>query len=238
MKKCIAIVLLVCLLLAGCGRKPPASGQEPLRETPAPSAPAATTVPTPEPTPTPTPRPTKKPISPEVLELMPRNLEVYEEKLTRHYMAGRLLIPSVGIDVALFLWGEGEDEDVMRQNVTDNLDSAMLYSDGVGQIIADHSNQEFRSLPLVRVTDSAYILAGDFILSLTCDMAISGINTGFGITDKEGYPVTADEDFVCYTCGDNWTDIRIVGLQETDKDVFFLKPAPGGGFRYADEFED
>ena len=48
-------------------------------------------------------------------------------------MAGRLLIPSVGIDVALFLWGEGEDEDVMRQNVTDNLDSAMLYSDGVGR---------------------------------------------------------------------------------------------------------
>ncbi len=233
MKRILLLCICACLLLTGCGRRTPASEQDMPRETAAP-----TSAPTPEPTPEPTPRPTKKPISPEVQALMPRNLEVYEEKLTRHYMAGRLLIPSVGIDVALFLWGEGEDEDIMRQNVTDNLDSALLYSDGVGQIIADHSNQEFRTLPLVRVTDPAYILTGDFILSLTCDMVINGINTGFGITDTEGYPVTADEDFICYTCGENWMDIRIVGLMETDEDLFFFKPAPGGGFRYADEFEE
>ena len=237
MKRILLLCICACLLLTGCGRRTPASEQDMPRETAAPTS-EPTPAPTPEPTPEPTPRPTKKPISPEVQALMPRNLEVYEEKLTRHYMAGRLLIPSVGIDVALFLWGEGEDEDIMRQNVTDNLDSALLYSDGVGQIIADHSNQEFRTLPLVRVTDPAYILTGDFILSLTCDMVINGINTGFGITDTEGYPVTADEDFICYTCGENWMDIRIVGLMETDEDLFFFKPAPGGGFRYADEFEE
>ena len=242
MKRISLILLCACLLLSGCGRKPPASehdliGTATARTTPAPT-PVPTSEPTPEPTPTPTPRPTKKPISPAVQALMPRNLEVYAEKLQRKHMAGRLLIPAADIDVALFLWGEGGNEDDMRQQVTDNLDSAMLYSDGVGQIIADHSNQDFATLPLVRVGDAAYILTGDFILTLTCDMVIDGINTGFGITDTDGYPVTADEDFICYTCGENWMNIKIVGLMETDEDIFFLKPAPGGGFRYADEFED
>ena len=170
--------------------------------------------------------------------MMPRNLEVYQEKTQREYMAGRLIIPSAEIDVALFLWGEGENEDIMRQLVTDNLDSAMLYSDGVGQIIADHSNQDFATLHLVQEGDAAYILTGDFILTLRCDMTTDGINTGFGITDAEGYPVSADEDFVCYTCGEDWVNIKIVGLQQTDEDIFFLKPAPGGGYRYADEYED
>ena len=169
---------------------------------------------------------------------MPRNLEVYGEKTRREYMAGRLLVPSAEIDVALFLWGEGENEDVMRQNVTDNVDSAMLYSDGVGVIIADHSNQDFSTLPLVREGDSAYILTGDFILTLRCDLTIDGINTGYGITDADGYPVSADEDFICYTCGEDWVNIKIVGFQETEEDVFFIKPAQGGGYRYADEFED
>ena len=242
MKKFFTSILLACLFLTGCSRVPPEPTPTPDYYPPQEStaAPAPLPSPTPEPTPapTPTPRPTKKPISPEVQALMPRNLEVYAEKLEREYMAGRLLIPSAEIDVALFLWGEGENEDVMRQNVTDNVDSAMLYSDGIGQIIADHSNQDFATLPLVQTGDAAYILTGDFILTLRCDLTIDGINTGFGITDADGYPVSADEDFVCYTCGEDWVNIKIVGLQETDEDVFFLKPAPGGGFRYADEFED
>ena len=236
MKKCTAIVLLACLLVAGCGHRQPACGQEPA----SPSAPAETPMPTsaPTPEPTPTPRPTKKPISPQVQALMPRNLEVYAEKTRREYMAGRLLIPSAEIDVALFLWGEGENEDVMRQNVTDNVDSALLYSDGVGVIIADHSNQDFATLPQVQEGDAAYILAGDFILTLRCDLTVDGINTGHGITDKDGYPVSANEDFVCYTCGEDWVNIKIVGWKETDEDIFFIKPAPGGGYRYADEYED
>ena len=54
----------------------------------------------------------------------------------------------------------------------------------------------------------------------------------------ESYPVSADEDFICYTCGEDWVNIKIVGFQETEEDVFFIKPASGGGYRYADEFED
>lgn len=238
MRKCAAIVLLACLLLTGCGRTPPAPSAAPAPQASAAPAPAPTPEPTPEPAPTPTPRPTKKPLSPAVLALMPRNLEVYGEKTGREYMAGRLLIPAAEIDVALFLWGEGESEDVIRQNVTDNVDSAMLYSDGIGVIIADHSNQNFSTLPLVQEGDAAYILTGDFILTLRCDLVTDGINTGNGITDTDGYPVSADEDYVCYTCGEDWVNIKIVGLQETEEDVFFIKPAPGGGYRYADEYED
>lgn len=244
MKKKPLLLLAACLLLSGCRAAPPIPTPAPQISaeisTPHPTAaptPSPTPRPTPTPAPTPTPRPTKKPISQAVLNLMPRNLEVYREKTEREYMAGRLLIPSAGIDVALFLWGEGESEDVMRQRVTDNVDSAMLYSDGIGQIIADHSNQDFATLPQVAVGDAAYILTGDFILTLRCDLTVDGINTGFGITDTEGYPVSANEDFICYTCGEDWVNIKIVGLQQTDEDVFFFKPGPNGGYRYADEFE-
>ena len=150
-------------------------------------------------------------------------------------MDGRLLIPAAGIDVALFSSGYGENVDDMRQRVTDAYDSALLYYDGLGFVIADHSNQAFASLPLVQTGDTAYILEGNSILTLTCNLAIRGINTGTGITDADGDPVTQESLFTCYTCGEDWTQIYIVGLREADEDLFAISRDADmpGGWRYA-----
>ena len=203
MKKAL---ILICILLAlplsgGCTRR---VGVPPV---PTPAAAERSAAPTPE-----------------VQALMERNREVWAEKQRRPWMAGRLLIPAANIDVALFIWGPGDNDEAIRQGVTDAEDSAMLYSDGVGNIIADHNNQGFLTLHGVQPGDRAYILAGDCVLTLVCDLVTDGINTGRGITDTEGNWVSADEDFVCYTCGEDWTQIRIVGLMEIDEDFFDMDP--------------
>ncbi len=230
-KRTLFLLLLFCLLLSGCGR----------RDKPAPEAstppetvgtPAASPSPTPTPTPSPSPTPTPKPMSEEVKALLPRNDEVWIEKHRREFMEGRLLIPSAGIDVALILWGEGENDDDIRQRVTDASDSALLYFDGHGNVIADHKTQDFMTLSEVQPGDAAYILTGDSIYSLRCDLVMDGVNTGSGITDAEGNPVTDREGFTCYTCMEDWTNIRIVGFHIEDLDnvlqplMLFTYPIP------------
>ena len=232
MKKWIPLILCAAMLLTACGKRNGHTEEKSIVDVTSPSivvSPIPT--PTPQPTPEPTPEPTPKPISPEVLALLDRNREVWQEKHERYWMAGRLLIPSAGIDVALFVWGtepEGDvspeqREEIVRQSVTDAEDSAILYSDGIGNIIADHSNQSFSALTAVAVGDPAYILAGDSVVSLQCDLVTDGINSGQGITDADGVWVTSNEDFVCYTCGEDWTHIKIVGLREIDEDFFDME---------------
>ena len=157
-------------------------------------------------------------MSDEVKALLPRNDEVWIEKHRREFMEGRLLIPAVGIDVALIYWGEGGSDEEIRQNVTDAADSALLYFDGGGNVIADHKTQNFMTLTEVQPGDAAYILSGDSVYTLRCDLVTDGINTGNGITDADGKTVTERESFTCYTCMEDWTKVRIVGFRLTDTD--------------------
>jgi len=210
-------VLMLAVLLCGCQKT----------EAPAPtSAPTAIAAPTPTPssaaTPTPAPTPTEKPVSPEVQAMLDENKEVWREMHNRAYMEGRLLIPSAGIDVALFNEGENNENkstEVLRQDIVDLEDSALLYyDDPVGNIIADHSNQDFAKLPEVKVGDTAYILSGDRMVTLECVFATDGINTGYGITDMDGGWHHDDADYVCYTCLEDWTHIQMVGFAMKDED--------------------
>ena len=216
MKQAFILILTAALLLTGCARR--GGDAESASAAPDPTASAAPS-PTPPPTPEPTPSPTPKPMSDEVKALLTRNEEVWAEKHRREFMEGRLLIPSAGIDVALILWGEGESDEDVRQRVTDAEDSALLYFDGFGNVIADHKTQNFASLTEVAPGEAAYILSGDSIYTLRCDLVTDGINTGNGITDADGRIVTARENFTCYTCLEDWTKIRIVGFRITDMDA-------------------
>ena len=223
----IVAILLSLSLLAGCGGAGPKETKDPFPpdETGIPAATASpnpTALPTLSPVVTPEPTSAPKPLSKGVEKLLKENLVVWKERDRRAWMAGRLVVPSAGIDVALFTWGEGPNEDEMRQLVTDAEDSAMFYSDGLGYVIADHSNQEFRTLSTVKKGDVGYIVCGESVITLVCDLAVDGINTGQGITDLEGFPVTADEDFTCYTCGEDWTKIKIVGWAVAEEDLFEL----------------
>ncbi len=226
--KLTALLLLLALLLAGCAKEAPAPSAEPTQPA---SLTEVEVIVTPEPTPTP------KPVAPEVRALEPANADAWRERQRRECMEGRLLIPSANINVALFSGGTipaGDYDldkmiELMRQTVTDNEDSAILYNDEYN-VIADHSNQAFATLSAVQVGDTAYILAGDRIVSLRCDLVTTGINTGHGITDADGQPLPASEDYVCYTCMEDWTHVRIVGFHAVDEDYYrtedFAEPEP------------
>ena len=211
MKKLFSMLILMALLMCGCAPEVSATN----------AAPAASPSPAAAETPAPTSSP--KPISEEVKALLDENEEVWVEKHLRNYMVGRLIIPAADINVAVFVHGYGADAAEIRQNVCDAEDSAILYSDGVGNIIADHNNQGFINLPLVELGDLAYIVAGDCIITLECDLVTDGINTGNGITDKDGKWVSAEEDFTFYTCGEDWINVKIAGFKEVDEDLFEMK---------------
>ena len=91
------------------------------------------------------------------------------------------------------------------------------------------------SLPLVRSGDTAYILVGNSIMTLTCSLSTEGVNTGAGITYMNGEIVTDESLFTCYTCLEDWTHIFIVGLNEVDEDLFAISRDADmpGGWSYA-----
>lgn len=210
MKRITVLILLMALLMCGCA--PKSSADYPVTASPAPTSTA-----------TAAPAATPKPISDEVLALLDENEQVWIEKHLRYYMVGRLIIPSADINVAVFIHGDGKDAAEIRQNVCDAEDSAILYNDSVGNVIADHNNQGFINLPQVKLGDRAYIVAGDVIVTLECDLVTDGINTGEGITDLENRWVSAEEDYTLYTCGEDWVNIKIAGFKEVDEDHFDME---------------
>ena len=230
-KNILMLTLALALLLCGCSTKETTPPPATLAPIPTAAAEADKATPTPAPSATAEPAPTGKPLSPEVQALTAENQKVMDELRQRQYMEGRLVIPSAGIDVALFNWGTNpngssdpdKDVEAVRQAVVDNSDSALLYYDPpVGNIIADHSTQDFANLTNVKEGDAAYILSGDRIVSLRCDLVTDGVNTGYGITDKDG-GWHHEEDYTCYTCLEDWTHIQLVGFTMTDEDFFDTK---------------
>ena len=205
-----ALATLMVLMLSCCAAEHVQTQEEP---------PKASSTPTPTPTPTPSPTPTPKPISPEVQALMGLNAQTAEERNRREYMTGRLVIPSAAVNVALFSDSVGEDEAQIRQAICDAEDSAAIYSDGIGIVIADHNNQAFQFLSEVQPGDKAYILRGESILSLECEVTFDGFNSGMGVTDADGIPATFYADYICYTCGADWTNVKIVGFKVIDEDL-------------------
>ena len=237
-KRSLLTTLLVpVLLLCGCAKKDSAPAVTTIAPIPTAAVSAAPATPTSTAAPSAEPTPAGKALSPAVQALTEENRKVWKEMYDRQWMEGRLVIPSVGIDVALFSWGVGpggqsdpdKDVEVVRQAVVDNPDSALLYYDNpVGNIIADHSTQDFSALSNVKEGDAAYILSGERILSLRCDLVTDGTNTGYGITDKDG-GWHHDEDYTCYTCMEDWTHVLLVGFTMTDEDFFDMNWIDMGG---------
>lgn len=159
-----------------------------------------------------------KPMALEAVVFLGRNREVAEEMLRRSGMAGRLVVPSAGIDVALFTDGPGADEAEIRQNICDQQDSAAFFTDGLGMLIADHNNQAFSVLNQVQLGDKAVILRGHSIVTLECSLITDGYNYGKGILDEDGYYISSYEDYICYTCKEDWNNVRVVGFSILDED--------------------
>ena len=182
--------------------------------TPAPvPTPSPTPVPTPSPTPIPTPTPT--PIPEAVRTLSAYLPQVAAEAETRADMLGRLVFPDTGINVAVFTDNFTDANAYLRQAICDAEDSASMYYDSSCRcnIICDHSTQNFMPLPEVQVGQKAYLLKADGLTELVCTKLINGHNNNhIGLTDENYAALDHPGDIICYTCLDNWQNIRIVVL--------------------------
>jgi hypothetical protein len=127
---------------------------------------------------------------------------------------GRLYVPDVGIDVALY--------SSIQQEVSDREDSANIYSwQGYrGRIIADHASQEFSKLFDVQVGTKGYINTetGETIRFKCVDMFDGYRNKG--IRDESGNLVYDMADYVMYTCRDSkGEEVRVFLWDKYEEEV-------------------
>lgn len=130
---------------------------------------------------------------------------------SRSDMYGRLVIPSVGIDVALIIASGRE----YCQAVTDAADSAAIQIGPFlesSHVISDHNNQDFRTLTHVTVGTPAYIETTNGRINLVCSTVFNGHNTDTMLTDGNYNNLVNVAEYMCYTCLDSWRNIRIVGF--------------------------
>lgn len=116
--------------------------------------------------------------------------------------AGRLVIPSVGINVAVYLPGED------AQATCDEEDSAcwMEFRSDLNGVIGDHVNQEFSELFYVRPGDACSIFKRGREYRYVCVSTGYGSNIETDVLDAEGNSLfDCGRDRLCmYTCANGW----------------------------------
>ena len=125
---------------------------------------------------------------------------------------GRFYIPDAGISVAaneLHDWWSWEAQDVV-----DRADSMGIYFDWDGwyTLLADHSNQAFRTLSSCRVGSKAYLKWNDgSITTWECTLVTTGHNDGYEIYTDNWVPVPqSGYDMCAYTCNGCWQNIHLI----------------------------
>lgn len=130
------------------------------------------------------------------------NESVLSEMQRRPGMYGRLSIPSVGVNVALFTGS--------AQSLVDAPDSAAYFPAGNSMLIADHWNQGFTKIKKCHVGTQAYIYRGTSIQTLTCTGVCQGVNSDYDLLYADGSSATMGGNTLMYTCnGANYHDITI-----------------------------
>lgn len=123
-------------------------------------------------------------------------------------MIGRLYIPDVSVNVALFNTSNLSAKE--RQYVVDLLDSAAVFYLSSQCIIGDHDLQGFQNIrDVIENKTVAYIQKGSYTDTYICTEIGDGHNTGTTITDKNNLPIEErnDADIIMYTCNGCWQNI-------------------------------
>lgn len=144
----------------------------------------------------------KKEHTPAASTTTPTPASIAAECTSRPGMYGRLRIPSVGINVALFA--------VNTQATIDAPDSAAIYGGNGGTTIADHQNQGFRAIAnCVPGSTVAYIDTPEGTQRYICSVRTMGHNVTTALTD-DSLNVFSYGGLIMYTCRDNSYNIWIV----------------------------
>ncbi len=138
--------------------------------------------------------------------------------------AGRLVIPSAGINVALNLPGED------AQATADAEDSAcwMEYPGDLNGVIGDHVNQDFSVLFGVRPGDVCTIYKNGKEHHYVCVSTDYGSNIETDVLGADGESLfMRGEDRLCmYTCANGWRHIFVTEWQITDDRPLHQRSAP------------
>ena len=137
--------------------------------------------------------------------------------------AGRLVIPSAGISVAVNLPGED------AQLTADEPDSAcwMEYDYGQNPVIGDHVNQEFSALSLVNPGDTCTIVKSGRPYEYRCVSVGYGSNIETDVLDSSGVSIFQREEnrLFLYTCANGWRYVFISEwLCEEDEPLHQVTP--------------
>ncbi len=132
-----------------------------------------------------------------ILDEIAKRSEVYQ-------MTGRLRIPDINIDVAVF--------DTNAQEVVDAKDSAACFKSGDTFLVADHWYSGFDRIKDCKVGTVAYLDTGETVYEYICTEVFLGHNTGKILTDSKNNSIMYDknpEGLTVYTCVNGWQNIRI-----------------------------
>lgn len=128
--------------------------------------------------------------------------DIYDDLSDSYY--GRLYIPDLGIDVALYYSYE--------QYVTDRIDSANIFCfrNYHGYVIADHNYQEFSKLLDIEVGTCGYI-QNKYLgrIDIECTDVFNGYNAAGDIVDINGIIALGRDDYTMYTCHGSSNSILI-----------------------------
>lgn len=127
--------------------------------------------------------------------------KVAAEMASRQGMIGRLYIPAVGVNVALF--------NSFSQATVDAKDSAGTWR-GTNMVIADHKTQGFSAMKSSVVGSTiAYINNGSSVAAYMCVEKSTGRNNETSLVDGNGASLYTKipGGLVMYTCNDHWSDI-------------------------------
>lgn len=124
---------------------------------------------------------------------------------------GRLYIPDVGINVALYCVDYYDDQDA--QWICDAEDSAVYMTGwGVTPFIGDHTNQGFSGIRSCVDDTKAFIRHDGNTYVYDCTYVGGGTNDGYNIYDWNGEMIWShgSNDLGMYTCNGNWQNVSIV----------------------------
>ena len=124
---------------------------------------------------------------------------------------GRLYIPDVGINVALYCVDYYDDQDA--QWICDAEDSAVYMTGwGVTPFIGDHTNQGFSGIRSCVDDTKAFIRHDGNTYVYDCTYVGGGTNDGYNIYDWNGEMIWnhGSNDLGMYTCNGNWQNVSIV----------------------------
>lgn len=138
-------------------------------------------------------------------------LESIAEKKDKLGTVGRLYLPSVNFNVAVYEANAYKGEEYNAQKIVDAKDSAAHFYLGGKAIIADHNYQGFKKIMNLKIGDKAYVKKADGTIEIyQIKEKFIGKNTGTDIVNSEGVSIAnTEQDLVMYTCYTDDGDITI-----------------------------